>query len=262
MKSTNIGQCTLIQGDCLDVFARLIHRGIKVDAVIADPPYAVLNKKCTWDSIISLEGMWGGLNQLKKTASTPIALFSQEPYTSQLIMSNLSEYKYKWYWEKTASTGFLNAKKQPMRCIEEICVFYAKQPIYNPQKTQGHKPVNSYTKTVKTANKTVCYGTTNKEVTGGGNTDRYPRQLLTFPSDKQTSKLHPTQKPLALMEYLVKTYTNESDVVLDFTAGSFTTGVACQNLGRKFIGIELEEQYYEIGVQRMKENQERLDSLH
>ena len=262
MKTTNIGQCTLIQGDCLNVFARLIHRDIKVDAVIADPPYAVLNKKCTWDSIINLEGMWGGLNQLKKTASTPIALFSQEPYTSQLIMSNLSEYKYKWYWEKTASTGFLNAKKQPMRCIEEICVFYAKQPTYNPQKTQGHKPVNSYTKTVKTANKTVCYGTTNKEVTGGGNTDRYPRQLLTFPSDKQTSKLHPTQKPLALMEYLVKTYTNESDVVLDFTAGSFTTGVACQNLGRKFIGIELDEHYYEIGVRRMKENQERLDSLH
>ena len=158
METTNIGQCTLIQGDCLDVFARLIHRGIKVDAVIADPPYAVLNKKCTWDSIINLEGMWGGLNQLKKTASTPIALFSQEPYTSQLIMSNLSEYKYKWYWEKTASTGFLNAKKQPMRCIEEICVFYAKQPTYNPQKTQGHKPVNSYTKTVKTANNTVCYG--------------------------------------------------------------------------------------------------------
>ena len=262
MQTTNIGQCILIQGDCLDVFARLIHRGIKVDAVIADPPYAVLNKKCTWDSIINLEGMWGGLNQLKKTASTPITLFSQEPYTSQLIMSNLSEYKYKWYWEKTASTGFLNAKKQPMRCIEEICVFYAKQPTYNPQKTQGHKPVNSYTKTVKTANKTVCYGTTNKEVTGGGNTDRYPRQLLTFPSDKQTSKLHPTQKPLALMEYLVKTYTNESDVVLDFTAGSFTTGVACQNLGRKFIGIELDEQYYEICVERMKENQERLDGLH
>ena len=262
MQTTNIGQCILIQGDCLDVFARLIHRGIKVDAVIADPPYAVLNKKCTWDSIINLEGMWGGLNQLKKTASTPIALFSQEPYTSQLIMSNLSEYKYKWYWEKTASTGFLNAKKQPMRCIEEICVFYAKQPIYNPQKTQGHKPVNSYTKTVKTANKTVCYGETTKEVKGGGNTDRYPRQLLTFPSDKQTSKLHPTQKPLALMEYLVKTYTNESDVVLDFTAGSFTTGVACQNLGRKFIGIELDEHYYNIGVQRMKENQERLDGLH
>ena len=261
METTNIGQCTLIQGDCLDVFARLIHRGIKVDAVIADPPYAVLNKKCTWDSIINLEGMWGGLNQLKKTASTPITLFSQEPYTSQLIMSNLSEYKYKWYWEKTASTGFLNAKKQPMRCIEEICVFYAKQPTYNPQKTQGHKPVNSYTKTVKTANNTVCYGETTKEVKGGGNTDRYPRQLLTFPSDKQTSKLHPTQKPLALMEYLVKTYTNENDVVLDFTAGSFTTGVACQNLGRKFIGIELEEQYYEIGVQRMTENKERLDML-
>ena len=261
MQTTNIGQCILIQGDCLDVFARLIHREIKVDAVIADPPYAVLNKKCSWDSIIDIGGMWDGLDQLKKTASTPIILFSQEPYTSQLIMSNRSEYKYKWYWQKTSATGHLNAKKQPMRCIEEICVFYAKQPIYNPQKTQGHKPVNSYTKTVKTANNTVCYGETTKEVKGGGNTDRYPRQLLTFPSDKQTCKLHPTQKPLALMEYLVKTYTNENDVVLDFTAGSFTTGVACQNTNRKFIGIELDEQYYEIGVERMKENQERLDML-
>ena len=261
MKSTSVENCALVQGDCLDVFSRLITRGIKIDAVITDPPYAVLNKKCTWDHIINPEDMWDGLNLLKKRNSTPIILFSQEPYTSQLIISNLKEYKYKWYWNKTASTGHLNAKKQPMRCIEEICVFYTRQPTYNPQKTQGHKPVNSYTKTVETANNTVCYGTTNKKVTGGGNTDRYPRQLLTFPSDKQTSNLHPTQKPLALMEYLVKTYTNEGDVVLDFTAGSFTTGVACQNTNRKFIGIELDEHYYNIGVQRMKENQERLDML-
>lgn len=205
--------------------------------------------------------MWDGLHDVRKSEHAPIVLFSQEPYTSQLMLSNPKEYKYKWYWEKTAATGHLNAKKQPMRCIEEICVFYDKQPVYNPQKTQGHKPVNSYTKTVKTANNTVCYGETMKEVSGGGNTDRYPRQLLTFPSDKQTSKLHPTQKPLVLMGYLVKTYTNEGDAILDFTAGSFTTGVACQNTNRHFVGIELNEDYYNIGVQRMQENQERLDML-
>lgn len=259
MKSIAAGNCTLILGDCLDVFSQLISRDIRVDAVITDPPYAVLNKKCAWDKLIDLGGMWDGLYQLKKSDNTPIILFSQEPFTSLLIQSHLSEYKYKWYWEKTAPTGHLNAKKQPMRCIEEICVFYAKQSTYNPQKAQGHKPVNSYTKTVKTGNNTVCYGQTTKEVSGGGNTDRYPRQLLTFPSDKQTCKLHPTQKPLALVEYLVKTYTNEGDMVLDFTAGSFTTGVACQNTNRKFIGIELDENYYNVGVQRMKENQERLD---
>ena len=144
-----------------------------------------------------------------------------------------------------------------MRCIENICVFYKKQCLYNPQKTQGHKPMNSYTKYLKTINKTEVYGKCTKELSGGGETDRFPRNRITFASDKQTSYLHPTQKPLALMEYLVKTYTNENDTILDFAMGSGTTGVACKKLNRKFIGIEKEEKYFNVAKERIEkyENQ-------
>ena len=140
----------------------------------------------------------------------------------------------------------------PMKAHENILVFYKKLPSYNPQKTYGHKPINSYTKYIKTQNNTEIYGKMNREISGGGETDRYPRSIITFKSDKQTSKLHSTQKPLALMEYLIKTYTNKGDLVLDFAAGSFTTAVACKKLGRKFIGIELEAEYCEIGKNRVK----------
>jgi site-specific DNA-methyltransferase (adenine-specific) len=131
-------------------------------------------------------------------------------------------------------------------------VFYKKKPTYNPQKTTGHKPVNSYTKYVKTQNNTEIYGKVKKEISGGGETDRYPRSVLTFPSDKQTSYLHPTQKPLALCEYLIKTYTNEGDLVLDNAAGSGTTGLAAKNLNRNYILIEKEEKYYNVIQERLK----------
>ena len=245
-----VENCTLICGDCLNVLA---DKHMKADAIIADPPYNVLNKKNKCDEMIEIAPMFYHLESVKRNESTPIVLFSQEPYTSKLIQANEKAFKYKLYWHKTTSTGFLNAKKQPLRNIEEICVFYNKQCVYNPQKTQGHPPVHSYRKTVETANKTTVYGDTKEEIIGGGNTDRYPTQLLTFKSDKQLCKLHPTQKPLALMEWLVKTYTNEFDTVLDFTAGSFTTGVACMRTNRRFIGIELNKEYFEIGLNRLKE---------
>ena len=140
-------------------------------------------------------------------------------------------------------------KKAPMKAHENILVFYTSPPTYNPQKTIGHKPTNSYTKRNGDGE---CYGRT-VEIAGGGNTDRYPRSVQVFPSDKQKVRLHPTQKPVALMEYLIKTYTLEGETVLDFTAGSFTTGVACVNLNRGFIGIEKDEKYFEIGVNRIKE---------
>ena len=243
-------QIDLYNGDCLEVMQQLIDKGIKVDAIITDPPYQVLNQKCQWDKMIDINSMWNLLYSLRKNKQTPIVLFSQEPYTSQLIISN-KDFKYKWYWEKTQATGHFNAKKQPMRCIEEILVFYEKQCLYNPQKTEGHKPVNSYTKYLKTVNKTVVYGNSTKEISGGGETDRYPRNHIVFKSDKQTCYLHPTQKPVELIEYLVKTYTNEGDTVLDFTMGSGTTGVACKNLNRNFIGIELDKQYFEIAKGRI-----------
>ena len=238
----------LFHGDCLEVMDNLIQQGIKVDAIITDIPYGTT--RCKWDSVIPFEEMWKRIKEIRKP-TTPIVLFGSEPFSSSLRLSNIKEYKYDWKWEKTQATGFFNAKKQPMRCIEDICVFYQKQCLYNPQKTEGHKPVNSYTKYLSTVNKTEVYGKCTKELSGGGNTDRFPRQLLTYSSDKQTCYLHPTQKPLELMEYLVKTYTNEGDIVLDFTMGSGTTGVACKNLNRNFIGIELDENYYNIAKERI-----------
>ena len=240
----------LYNGDCLEVMDNLIQQGIKVDAIITDIPYGTTH--CKWDSIIPFEDMWKRIKLLRKD-TTPTILFGSEPFSSSLRLSNIKEYKYDWKWEKTQATGFFNAKKQPMRCIEDICVFYQKQCLYNPQKTEGHKPVNSYTKYLSTVNKTEVYGKCTKELSGGGNTDRFPRQLLTYSSDKQTCYLHPTQKPLALMEYLIKTYTNEGDTVLDFTMGSGTTGVACKNTNRNFIGIELDENYFNIAKERINE---------
>ena len=239
----------LYNGDCLEVMDNLIQQGIKVDAVITDIPYGTT--RCKWDSVIPFDEMWKRIKEIRKP-TTPIVLFGSEPFSSSLRLSNIKEYKYDWKWEKTQATGFFNAKKQPMRCIEDICVFYQKQCLYNPQKTEGHKPVNSYTKYLSTVNKTEVYGKCTKELSGGGNTDRFPRQLLTYPSDKQTCYLHPTQKPLELMEYLVKTYSNEGDTVLNFTMGSGTTGVACKNLNRNFIGIELDENYYNIAKERIE----------
>jgi site-specific DNA-methyltransferase (adenine-specific) len=238
----------LYNGDCLKVMDNLIQQGIKVDAIITDIPYGTT--RCKWDSVIPFEEMWKRIKEIRKP-TTPIVLFGSEPFSSSLRLSNIKEYKYDWKWEKTQATGFFNAKKQPMRCIEDICVFYQKQCLYNPQKTEGHKPVNSYTKYLSTVNKTEVYGKCTKELSGGGNTDRFPRQLLTYSSDKQTCYLHPTQKPLELMEYLVKTYSNENDLVLDFTMGSGTTGVACKKLNRNFIGIELDENYFKIAKERI-----------
>lgn len=181
-------------------------------------------------------------------------LFGQAPFDKVLGASNLQLLRYEWIWEKTAATGHLNAKKMPLKAHENILVFYKKLPIYNPQKTLGHKPVNSYTKYLDVQNKTEIYNNVSKEISGGGNTDRYPRSVLQFASDKQKLNLHPTQKPLALCEYLIKTYSNEGNIILDNCAGSGTTLLAAQNLNRNFIGIELEEKYVEISRRRVSQS--------
>ena len=176
-------------------------------------------------------------------------LFGSEPFSSVLRMSNIKEYKYDWIWVKNKRTNFLNAKKQPLRNVETISVFGKHN--YYPQKTVGHPPVNSFTKTTDgdTVGKT-------KSFSGGGQTDRYPIQTLHFPVVNQDGSsdgglYHPSQKPVALMEYLVKTYTQEGDTVLDFTMGSGTTGVACANLGRGFIGIEKDKDYFLVAKKRI-----------
>lgn len=238
----------LYKGDCLEVM-KSIPDG-SVDMVLADPPYGTT--QCKWDSVIPFEPMWKEARRVLKYNGAAVFTASQ-PFTSALVMSNLKEFRYDWVWKKNKSTGFLNSKKMPLRNKEDILVFYRQQPLYNPQKTFGHKPVNKYTKHTMDG-ETV--GKTKIGISGGGSTERYPVCVLEFPvvnqdGSSKDGKYHPTQKPVALMEYLIKTYTNEGETVLDFTMGSGTTGVACKNLNRNFIGIELDEKYFNIAKERI-----------
>jgi site-specific DNA-methyltransferase (adenine-specific) len=233
-------------GNCLELM-KTIERN-SIDAIITDPPYGTT--ACKWDSVIDFKLMWEQLNRIIKPNGA-IVLFGSEPFSSALRMSNIKNYKYDWIWEKTQATGHLNAKKQPLRSSELISLFYKKQCTYNPQKTQGHKPMNTGVRRLSVQNKTEVYGKATKELPFGGNTDRYPRTNIVFKSDKQTNYKHPTQKPIALMEYLIKTYTNENETVLDFTMGSGSTGVAAKNLHRNFIGIEIEDNYFNIAKDRI-----------
>lgn len=235
----------LIQGDCLEVMDNLIEEGVKVDAIITDPPYGTT--ACKWDSVIPFGEMWNRLNKLIKTNGA-IVLFGSEPFSSALRMSNIKNYKYDIIWDKIKGTGFLNAKKQPMRNHEIVSLFYQKQPTYNPQKTKGHIKKTSFrAKHLQTE----VYGEMKNDY-NYNSTERYPRSIQVFSTDTQNSSLHPTQKPVALMEYLIKTYTNENEIVLDFTMGSGSTGVACKNTNREFIGIELDENYFNIAKNRIE----------
>lgn len=237
----------IIKGDCLEKMNSMADSSI--DAVICDLPYGTT--KCKWDTVIDLDKFWEQTKRITKETS-PIILFAQTPFDKVLGCSNLPMLRYEWIWEKTQATGHLNAKKMPMKAHENILVFYKKLPNYFPQKTRGHKPINSYTKYIDTQNNTDLYGEMKREISGGGETDRYPRSIITLSSDKQKSKLHPTQKPLALLEYLVRTYTKEGDTVLDMTAGSGTTGLAAKNLNRKYILIEKDDKYFEVCRERLK----------
>jgi site-specific DNA-methyltransferase (adenine-specific) len=193
------------------------------------------------------------LKQLKRVTKPDgaIVLTSQSPFDKVLGCSNLSMLRYEWIWEKTNATGHLNAKKMPMKAHENILVFYDKLPTYNPQKTSGHVRKQSLCKKVCTSDN---YGL-QKVAVGYDSTERYPRDVLVFPMDKQKSKLHSTQKPVALMEYLVKTYTDVGATVLDFSMGSGTTGVAAKQLGRSFIGIEIDDHYFNVATKRINEAQ-------
>ena len=243
-----MGKIKIYKGDCLEVMDKLIANGVMVDSIITDLPYGTT--ACKWDSIIPFDAIWERIWKLVKSNGA-VVLFGSEPFSSALRMSDIKNYKYDWVWEKPTATGHLNAKKQPMRAYELISVFYKKQATYNPQKTQGHKRKVSSAKSKINCIKTEVYG--EHGLTDYDSTERYPRNLIMFSTDKQKSTLHPTQKPIALMEYLIKTYTNEGELVLDFTMGSGTTGVACLNTNRRFIGIELDDVYYNIAKKRIKE---------
>ena len=231
----------LYNGDCLEIMKSIKDKSI--DAIITDPPYGTT--ACKWDSVIPFDLMWKQLNRIIKPNGA-IVLFGSEPFSSHLRMSNIKNYKYDWVWVKEQGTGFLNSKKQPLRNNEQISVFYKKQSIYNPQMIGNEKRI------IKRKNKpqtTYNYGFS-MQPTESVYYGRYPLNTLNFKRD--TSKQHPTQKPVALMEYLIKTYTNELETVLDFTMGSGTTGVACCNTNRDFIGIELDKDYFKIAQDRIK----------
>ena len=240
----------LYKGDCLEVMDKLIADGVVVDAIITDPPYGIT--ACKWDSVIPFEAMWERLNKLIKPNGA-IVLFGSEPFSSALRMSNIKNYKYDWIWDKISVVGFANAKKMPLYNIENIICFYKQLPTYNPQ---GIKKID--TKHIKNGSTHRIKSPKGESAINGGRFKdsyiqaftNYPKQILSIPRKKG---FHPTQKPIALMEYLIKTYTNENELVLDFTMGSGTTGVACKKLVRDFIGIELDDGNFEIAKKRIED---------
>ena len=241
--------CKLINANCLEAM-RDIPDG-SVDMVLTDPPYGTT--ACKWDSVIPFEPMWGQLKRITKVNGA-IVLTAAQPFTSALVMSNPKMFKYDWTWRKPKGTGHLNAKKMPMRDKEDILVFYAKHPTYNPQFGVG-TPYDGNARVGK-AQQTENYGKYEAK-RDGSNGKRYPKQVLDF-NVVGKGGIHSTQKPVALMEYLIHTYTNEGETVLDFTMGSGTTGVACKNLDRSFIGIEMDADYFAAASQRIADTPERL----
>ena len=281
-----INDITMYKGDCLEVMDRLVGQGVVVDAIITDVPYQ--STACDWDFLIpfnnhimiqkgkkqvpmykdewvlkesretnktttqldkefdylSSEGMWQKLNKLIKPNGA-IVLFGSEPFSSALRMSNIKNYKYDSKWDKVRGSNFATVKKRPFNSFEDIAVFYKKQPVYNPQMWKGEP----YTQKQGYVGESKQTGLKRKEVITVSNGDRYPLSIIR--NSKETG-LHPTQKPVELMEYLIKTYTNENETVLDFTSGSGTTGVACVNTNRKGIMIEQDEKYFNIAKERIE----------
>ena len=248
----------LINGDCLEVMDRLIADKVLVDAIITDPPYGTT--ACKWDNVIPFDEMWLRLNKLIKPNGA-IVLFGSEPFSSALRMSNIKNYKYDWIWNKKRITAPFLAKKQPLRQHELISLFYNKQCTYNYQPTRKNTS-KSFSKKEMESGKVEVYGDMKRKGARNENEYGYPKTILNcIPVMTNMSKekfLHPTTKPVALMEYLIKTYTNENELVLDFTMGSGTTGVACKNLNRSFIGIELDEKYFTIASERINKPKDTL----
>lgn len=251
---------TLLQGNCLELMKDIPDKSI--DMIFTDLPYGTTQNK--FDIRIDLDKLWNQFRRIIKDNGC-IALWAQAPFNHILAMSNIKQYRYEWIIEKTRGTGHLNSKKMPMKTHENVLVFgdvgnfeeqpetlqifYKKLPLYNPQMTHNHTRKVSTAKHKRNSKKTTNYG--EFEFTTYDSTDRYPRDVLKFKWDTQKSSLHPNQKPVSACEYFINTYTNVGDVVLDCCMGSGTTGVACKNLNRRFIGIELDENYFEIAKKRI-----------
>lgn len=237
----------LWQGDCLELMDDIPDKSI--DCIITDLPYGTTQAK--WDVIIPFEPLWEQYNRVIKDNGV-ILLFSSQPFTSALIMSNPKMFKYEWIWQKTHPKGHLNAKKMPMRAHENIEVFYKKPPTYNPQMTHGHKRKAAKTNYIREADGDSCYG---REVrnTSYDSTDRYPLDVQIFSNADQSNKIHNTQKPVEIYRYFMRTYTNEGEVVLDSTAGSMTCAIAGIDENRKVIYIENDKEIFEMGKNRVFE---------
>jgi site-specific DNA-methyltransferase (adenine-specific) len=232
---------TLYLGDCLDIMKDLEDNS--VDMLLADLPYGTT--ACKWDSIIPLDKLWEQYNRIcKKNAA--MVFTAAQPFTALLGASNIKNLRYEWIWEKPQGTNPMNAKIMPMKSHENILVFYREKPVYNPQMWYSTPYTGFSSDTSKIGE---VYGSTQSKHRDNPEGSRYPKTVI---KNKQEKGLHPTQKPVSLMEYLIKTYTNEGDCVMDNTMGSGTTGVASKNLGRHFIGIEYEEKYFEIAKERIE----------
>lgn len=233
-----IGNHQLLQGDCLEEMKKI--KGGSVDLILCDLPYGTTQNK--WDSILPLDLIWKEYWRILKKNGA-IVLFGAQPFTSKLILSQEKQFRYSLVWEKNKASGFLNANRMPLRIHEDILVFYKKLPTYHPQKTTGHKPSNRYTKHTSDGSN---YGKTKQGLKGGGQTERFPTSILKFPvmNNDDPLKFHPTQKPIPLYEYLIRTFSNEGDTVLDNCMGSGTILHACQNTNRKAIGIEQNPFYF------------------
>lgn len=241
----------LYKGDCLEVMKTIQDKSI--DAIITDPPYGTT--ACKWDSVIPFDAMWEQLNRIIKP-NRAIVLFGSEPFSSALRMSNIKNYKYDWIWKKSQGVNFAQCNYMPLKNTENILVFgnfglsknAKNKPTYNPQGLKECYVVKN--------DKTFSEHRPNVQHRDYVQTKKgYPKQILEYGNDRG---LHPTQKPIALMEYLIKTYTNENETVLDFTMGSGSTGVACVNTKRDFIGIEMDDNYFNIAKKRIKEAEYKL----
>jgi len=236
----------IICGDCLEVMKDIPDKSI--DMILCDLPYGTT--ACKWDTIIPFEPLWEQYKRIIKDNGA-IVLTASQPFTSALVMSNIKMFKYDLTWDKQLTSGFLNANRMPLRSHEDILVFYYKQPTYNPQKVKGNKNHSKGKMTSETNNDYGKYGKIdNTEILGDM---KHPKSIISFEKPHPSKSIHPTQKPVALFEYLIKTYTNEGDLVLDNCAGSGTTGVACINLNRNYILIEKEPKYVDIIRERLKQ---------
>ena len=243
--------CKLINGDCIEEMWKLIDDGVQVDLVLTDPPYGATS--CDWDVVIPLGEMWECLEQLVKPKGN-ILLFSSGMFTHKLALSNEKLYRYELIWKKSKCGSPFTAKYMPLKKHENILVFGESASYYNPQMSKGTPYKRDFTE-YKINN--LRYGV--KGCKSVNNGTRYPISVLDFPQKwRRQDQLHPTQKPIPLLEYLIRTYSKENDIVLDFTMGSGSTGVACKNLNRKFIGIELDENYYNIAKKRINTPQTKL----